>query len=484
MRNLLFAGLVAFTANTGHGQLVWSVDTSFHTDLQLRSVSDIEFRDDGLLISGQFRFTGDPNIYGSALLDYDGHFVAGNAGGGWIIPWSDYLYLGIGAGVRRMFSDYTVDYSYPGDSPFISSIHGGQFYVYPDGKVLITGGHDLWSRQDTSFLGPQYCLVRMDADGLPDSTFHHRQCQSGVTQQILRLADGKFLLSGVQNLYDGQPVGHILRVEADGTIDATFQTTVDYGYATDYYFYPDGRILCAGLFHTPEMPNDTVQLLRLMPDGSVDPSFNYNLRFQKFPGYEHPPATVIGMYLLDSATLLIGGAFTNLNDEFVGGIAVIDTSGNILQDYFPGMGCDSLVFTVGLVPNLYLGLRDFEMGPDGMLYVYGSFHGFDDGYVNDPDQRLIMRLKQVNVGVEEQTQTSVAMDVWPNPGDDQLTIKTKGLFQTGRMIVRDVLGRILLDRPYTGSQIEFDTREWAPGVYGLEARAATSQRTTTKWIKQ
>jgi uncharacterized delta-60 repeat protein len=483
MSRVLPALTALIVASAGHGQHAWVVDTTFHTDIEWRTISDIEFMPDGLLLSGEMKFENDLGLYGTALLGAAGLRVGDfqqGAGGGSIGLWADRYYIGIGAGVKRKYYDGTADWSYSSESIFISSVHAGKFHTYPDGKVLMTGGHDLWSLEDTTFLGPNFCLVRLDTTGALDTTFQHRRCQSGITKVIHPLEDGKFILSGSQNVYDDQFVGHVLRVNPDGSVDSTFHTTIDYGYATDFFSYPDGRILCSGWFHTPELPGDTVQLLRLLPDGSLDHSFNYDLHFLRFPSVTTPPAVVQGMHALDSATLLIGGSFTTLNGEWVGGIVVIDTAGNVLQDYFPGMGCDSLISP----PNiLSLGLRDFKVAPDGSLYAYGFFDGFDDGYTYDSNQRLIVKLKSVELGMPHTAPVSAAFHLYPNPGEDYVLLALAEPVSNMMVSIRDSQGRLKLSTTLLPNPVRCDTRNWPSGVFFIEATTPQGVRFMRKWIK-
>lgn len=486
MKAVISALVAMFATSAGHGQTAWILDTNFRSPFEWGGVADIEFRPEGLLVSGEWKYLNDAmnwprrNTYLSETGEYDiGAQVGG--GGGMMGPWGDRFYVRNGQGViRKFYWPLQTDYSFNMNSLFASTTHGGDFHVYPDGKVLMTGSHDLWNVTDTSFMGSQFCLVRWDTTGLPDPTFQHRQCANGIIQKILQLPDGKFLCSGGQGIYDGHPVGHILRLHPDGELDTAFHTLIDYGIALDYYFYPDGRILCSGYFHTPEMPDDTLQLIRLLPDGSLDLSFNYDLDFLKFPTWTYVTATANGLFALDSATLLVGGAFTNLNDQWVGGIFAMDTAGNVLEEYFPGMGCDTVVW---MNPTIYeLGLRDFEMSPEGDLYAYGFFHGFDDGYINDPEQRLIVRLKRVNVGVAEPASALPELALFPNPGSDRFTIQCGRPLRSLRM--QDALGRQVWSVSDIAQPIHVDTSRWPIGCYTLHVQHLNGAAQHLKWIKQ
>lgn len=96
------------------------------------------------------------------------------------------------------------------------------------------------------------------------------------------LADGKMLLGGVSNFLPMQNVGSsiILRVNADGTLDATFGTggTVVFGLESlhdeefiEVAIQPDGKILALGDSNSSN--NSGFLLWRFNPNGTPDTSF-------------------------------------------------------------------------------------------------------------------------------------------------------------------------------------------------------------------
>lgn len=486
MKAAIPALVAMFATSAGHGQTAWVLDTSFRSTFEWGNVNDIEFRPEGILVSGQWKYLNDAMNWPrriTYLSETGQHDIAAQVGGGggMMAAWGDRFYVGTGQGiVRKYYSDLETDYGYNTNTAFENTTHGGDFHVYPNGKVLKTGSHGMYSLADTSLLGWGYCLVRCDTTGMPDTTFTHRQCTNGFLQKILELPDGKFLCSGGQDTYDGHPVGNIMRVHPDGELDTAFHTLIDYGVALDYYFYPDGRILCSGYFHAPEMPDDTLQLIRLLPDGSLDLSFNYELDFLKFPTWTYVAATANGLFALDSATLLVGGAFSNLNDQWVGGLFAMDTAGIVLEEYFPGMGCD----TVNWFNNIFeLGLSDFEMSPEGDLYAYGFFHGFDDGYINDPEQRLIVRLEQVNVAVADHAVSSASATAHPNPGIGPVRVEWPA-HTIVNWILRAQDGRIVLCGKVLGDQCLFNATALAEGSYVITITDCDGRVVNLKWMKQ
>lgn len=478
---------VLCTATTVHAQLPWGVDTNFRTTITDRNVADMHFLDNGqMLVTGNMAFPDEPWYrFGVAKLNADGSrdptFITIGAEAGTIIPWDDQYYIQGGQYFRRFNGDGTVDPDWNYTSPFLSSWNGGGLYVYPDGSVLTTGNIVLKSYVDTTIMGYGYCLVKLNPIGLPDSTFTHRQCLDGYVENIDPLPDGKFLLSGMQDIYDGQNVGHILQVWSDGSIDTSFHTTIFYGKAADYYFYSDGRILAAGSFQVPEYPGDTLQLLRLLPDGTVDTTFNNTIDIRAPDEYFPSGRAASDIFELEPGILLVTGDFTHVEGDEVGGIVAIDTAGNVLHDqYFTGTGCGS----VDVTPNgsSVRAIRAIERGPDGSLYLHGGFSGFDDGHGFHPDLPFIVKLHAQDVGMEELESRDFQIKVFPNPGTDRLQIET-GAKELKNVQLLDDMGRAILTASFSNARLDLITKNLAPGVYLIEVHTAEGRR-TVKWTKR
>lgn len=100
---------------------------------------------------------------------------------------------------------------------------------------------------------------------------------------ILPLPDGKILVGGRFNSYNGIATGSVVRLNSNGSLDTTFingtvEGAVLYG-ATDVNalaVQPDGKILVAGVFRL-NAETATRTLVRLNADGSLDTGFSFNL---------------------------------------------------------------------------------------------------------------------------------------------------------------------------------------------------------------
>ena len=201
----MVAALLA--ATMAFAQTLFSLDTTFKAQLSHTlngpgaTVNHLLPLEDGsMLIAGSFRFPWDPvpptqSRTGTRLLsngmpdlDYPQFY-----GGGRLTRWNDRFYVG-GANVRRRFMDGTVDPSFIPMTlgPYFNSGIAGDYHVFPDGRVLMTGGHIL-SDTIRGFTGA-HNFIWFSNEGYLDTTRIHRK-GNGTINTLHQTADGKFIVS-------------------------------------------------------------------------------------------------------------------------------------------------------------------------------------------------------------------------------------------------------------------------------------------------
>ncbi|MFM7022511.1 MAG: T9SS type A sorting domain-containing protein [Flavobacteriales bacterium] len=160
----------------------------------------------------------------------------------------------------KLFNDF-----YPGSgaNDEIKSVK-----ILPDGKILIVG--------DFTFFNNDFSkrVARLNTDGSLDTTF---QIGTGANSEINAIAiqaDGKIILAGSFDKFNGVSSEMIVRLNNNGSIDNTFHS-----YAGDIYsintiaIQSNGKILIGGEFS--QYQNLIVKnMARLNNDGTLDPSFN------------------------------------------------------------------------------------------------------------------------------------------------------------------------------------------------------------------
>jgi uncharacterized delta-60 repeat protein len=227
--------------------------------------------------------------------------------------------------------------------------------VLRDQRILVGGAFNMVNGQ------PRNKLVCLASDGTIDPLFHYSTGFSGGTQNVQTIteqADGKILVGGEFMQYDMTSAGHIIRLNADGTIDSSFNSTAGAN-GTGIFkaiSQPDGKVLVAGSFTTYN--NMTAgNFARLNADGSLDNTFLCN-----------PGASLLtrAMALQADGKVIIGGSFLTVNGRSVTRFARLDTSGTVDTTFLTGAGPASAQ------PNTV------EIHPSGKIMVGGAFTTYDN----------------------------------------------------------------------------------------------------------
>lgn len=365
--------------------------------------------------------------------------------------------------------------------PYFSSFQAGDYHVYPDGRILMSGLHFL-SDTVRGFTGG-HCLVWFSNEGYLDTTAHHRTC-SGSLDVFQELPDGRFIgsLGSPPNTatYDGQTTGsNIIRFHADGALDTTFQANAWWGGAYGFLPMEDGRVYAAGLFRIDGI-EDTLHLVRFMPDGSLDPSFNNLIKFRVLEITSPYGAVPSRIYEYDDDHLIVLGGFELVAGSPRRGICMINTTGQLVEDLFEDAGCDNYNYNdfihgsiAGMLPS-----------SDGQWYIWGAYHGYDDGTINDPQQRFISRLYGPNVGVNEREEKS-EIKIFPNPGDNEIMIDFQDVVSWPiEMKMYSQLGELVLARTLKQPQARVNTRKLASGMYSIQLEQKEKRIGSVKWVKE
>jgi hypothetical protein len=95
-------------------------------------------------------------------------------------------------------------------------------------------------------------LPDLNTDGTIDGTFNPGTGGNGIIQSIVYQPDGKVLIGGSFDNYNGTARNGIARVNADGSLDGSFNpgTGVDNGVVNSIAYQPDGKVLIGGPFTT------------------------------------------------------------------------------------------------------------------------------------------------------------------------------------------------------------------------------------------
>ncbi|MEX1132452.1 MAG: T9SS type A sorting domain-containing protein [Flavobacteriales bacterium] len=472
------AAALALRAAAGAAQAPFELDVSFRTQIDEIYVSSIAIlSNDQILASGMVSFNGSSQVHGCVRLHPDGATDTAfpafpfSYGGAKITPWNDRFYVA-GGPPRRLSPLGLVDNSFQSLNTNLefSSGQNGDYHVYPDGSVVITGSHTM-NVPDSGWVGSHH-MIWFNNDGTLDFTRRPRR-GNGTISLIVPQPDGKFLLSGAATAWEGVPKPNIFRVHADGTLDTSFTCEMGWGEAASMTVIDDGRILVSGLFKTQFSSPDTLHFVRLMPNGDLDPTFNNDLEVVRstwlpplWPGnpIHWGQFALPNHKLLSDGRIVLYGSHYNVDGQDRLGVAMLDADGNLLDEPFGSSVCGRYYYEP--FGFLYGDVYGFLEAPDGSFYIWGGYKGYDDGTTNDPTQRFISRLHGLNVDVAEWERMSFKL--YPNPASTQVTVELEELPANGELLLRDALGREVLRQRVSAYHNNVGLQGLGGGVYLLE----------------
>ncbi|RYF14197.1 MAG: hypothetical protein EOO42_18070 [Flavobacteriales bacterium] len=202
--------------------------------------------------------------------------------------------------IARINADETLDITFnPGT--------GSDGYIrtatlQPDDKIIIVGDF-------TSYNGIA-CknIARLNADGTLDETFNTGTGANDQIDKAVVQPDGKIIIAGTFTAFNSQPYNRIARLNPDGSIDTSFSIGSGAAYIVrDIKLQEDGKIIAVGNFTTFNGYTRN-RMVRLNHDGTVDLSFN---------PVNPTNQAVFSAAIKDDGKIYIGTIKTDLDDNIV-----------------------------------------------------------------------------------------------------------------------------------------------------------------------
>lgn len=252
------------------------------------------------------------------------------------------------------------------DSSFAEAFVDNAVYqtvLQPDGKVIIGG----------AFTVPNTGIARMNADGTVDAAFG---VGGGVdVLPVFAVAlqpDGKIVIGGDFGDVDGTPSVRVARLNADGTVDPTFNVGAGADGAGDssavrvIVVQPDGKIVVGGSFTTFDaLPRE--YLVRLNADGSVDPTF-------VGPDFTQPYNWKVSALALQAdGRIIVAGRFFFGTEQLTqkSGIIRVLANGALDSSFDPQRGAGAYNN-----PGWIQEVRTVALLRTGQMVIGGDFNGF------------------------------------------------------------------------------------------------------------
>lgn len=312
--------------------------------------------------SGFFNYYGGKGYVKAIAIQKDGKILAGG-------DFTEYQKTGQ-KNLIRLNTDGGIDSSFKTGTGFIRSTGSDSvqcIVIQPDGKIII--GSDIVQYQNTV---SKY-LIRLNSDGSVDSSFN---IGSGFNASVLAIAlqpDGKLIVGGKFTTYQGANQNYLIRLNADGSKDSTFN--IGTGFGSQYTLgtvqtialQPDGKILIGGQF---SFFNGASQkyLIRLNADGSKDTSFNIGSGFGWY---------VNSILLQNDGKIIIGGEFSTYQDYYHSRLIRLNSDGSR----------DTMFY--GNEFEIDSSIKSLNLNSDGRIIIGGSFLT----YKGDNNSSCLLRLK-------------------------------------------------------------------------------------------
>lgn len=243
-------------------------------------------------------------------------------------------------------------------------------YVYSmalqsDGRILIRGRffRPGFGRQD---------ILRLNSDGTLDNTFNAGSGSDGSISGIRIQTDGKILIFGGFNSYNGVARLNIVRLNTNGSIDNTFNPgSASPNYIQTIAIQTDGKILIG----------ETFNIIRLNSNGTLDNTFNAG-------SGTNDAINVINIQT--DGKILIGGNFTNYNGVSKNRIARLNTNGSLDNSFNSGSGPNGTVLSIipwrnnsFIIAGLFSRVGTLEASGIYALQATGQSYTFDNVLKNN-----------------------------------------------------------------------------------------------------
>lgn len=244
--------------------------------------------------------------------------------------------------LTRLKPDGTVDQDFDTGTGFNGKVYSS--LIQSDGKIIIGGNF-------TSYNGvPIGRLIRLNNDGSHDATFNTSEAaSSGIINQITEQSDGKIVIVGSFTKYDGVTVNRVARILANGNLDTSFLTGLGApANINSIQIQTDGKIILAGNF-IKFNGIDVNKIIRLNPDGSIDATFNIGTGFNQ---------DINTMVLQSDGRIIIGGEFTDYNGIAANRIIRLNSDGTIDSGFLSGTGLNNgsvYIIKTDALGNIMLG---------------------------------------------------------------------------------------------------------------------------------
>ncbi|MBT1696876.1 T9SS type A sorting domain-containing protein [Fulvivirgaceae bacterium PWU4] len=308
--------------------------------------------------------------------------------------------------------------------------------VQTDGKIIIVGAFKTYHGVARSR------IARLNADGSLDASFNVGTGANDNISTVALQADGKIVIGGSFTMYGSTARSRIARLNTNGSLDGSFSIgTGANDVVTTIAIQSDQKIMIGGEFTTFD-GSARSKITRLNANGSLDGSFT--------PG-TGANGRVADIAVQNDGKIVIVGGFTSYNGTGRNRVARLNANGSLDGGFTIGTGPNDAVNTVALKSDSRILLGGFFTSYNGVsvrhlicLNANGSWDpGFPTG--GGPDEYV----------------TKIAIE-----SDGQILIA--GAFQSYDSNPRNGLARLTADGgPFPSPSLSVGTSVGAGQIYAI-----------------
>ena len=240
--------------------------------------------------------------------------------------------------VARLLPNGTLDSTFlTGSGSALNITHAK---VLSDQKILLTGNFTVFNGVSANR------IIRLNANGTLDSTFNSGTGFNDDVNAIALQPDGKMVLGGNFTIFNTTVANRIIRLNEDGTKDESFVTGSGFSKegVSAIRINKNGDIMVGGSFTGFYNTTEALRLIFLQSDGSIKPNFDI--------GSGPASASVLALEFDEEDSWFAGGSFTVFNGQNQGRLVKINSDGEHDISYLAsGIGFDNSVLSILPLPN-------------------------------------------------------------------------------------------------------------------------------------
>lgn len=220
----------------------------------------------------------------------------------------------------RLNTDGSIDPTFNFTIPITDyfGVNGGgqnRTAIQDDGQILVASS----SANNDQIMVP----FRLNTNGSQDATFNSSIFDADPVLYGMDIAiqpDGKILIGGFRSSVSGSN-SFMVRLNSDGSIDQSFQDFEESNKEISTFdLLPDGKILIVKSDPRPVFENPQSEILRLNADGTIDNTFDAGAS---------PDGRINAVLSLSTGKIFVGGKFTNFGGGARGNLAQLNPDGSL-----------------------------------------------------------------------------------------------------------------------------------------------------------